>query len=74
MDENRKNHGVDRREPVIVDGRVYHLRLTQDQEDGGYIVQCVELPGALEQGDTPQEAITNGTDAIKSVLQFQLHD
>jgi len=58
-------------EKVKVRGNSYHLRVTRDKEYGGYIVQCKELPGALEQGETADEAIGNGIDAIQSVLAFQ---
>lgn len=56
---------------VRVGGRAYHLIVTSDTEEGGYVVQCRELPGALEQGDTSEEAIANGKSAIASVLSFQ---
>ena len=57
-------------EPVTVRGEPYRLRVTHDTDEGGYVVQCVELPGAIEQGQTPDEAIENGTAAIDSVLAF----
>jgi len=58
-------------ETVKVRGRTFHLLVTRDRQAGGFVVQCQELPGALEQGETAEEAISNGTDAIESVLQFQ---
>jgi DNA-binding transcriptional MerR regulator/predicted RNase H-like HicB family nuclease len=57
-------------EEVKVAGQVYHLRVTRDEEAGGFVVQCTELPGALEQGDTPEEAVANGRLAVESVLSF----
>jgi DNA-binding transcriptional MerR regulator len=57
-------------EPVNVRREVYRLRVTHDADEGGYVVQCVELPGAIEQGETPDEAIENGKAAIGSVLAF----
>jgi DNA-binding transcriptional MerR regulator/predicted RNase H-like HicB family nuclease len=55
-------------EEVKIAGRIYHLRVSQDEEVGGFIVQCAELPGALEQGETPEEAVANGKAAVESVL------
>jgi len=57
-------------EHVTVRSRPYRLRVSRDVDDGGYAVQCVELPGAIEQGETAEEAIANGTAAIESVLDF----
>ena len=57
-------------EPVTVRHAAYRLRVTHDTDEGGYVVQCVELPGAIEQGETPDEAIENGKAAIDSVLAF----
>ena len=57
-------------EPITIRRTPYRLRLTRDVEDGGYVVQCLELPGAIEQGETPEEAVENGKAAIQSVLTF----
>jgi DNA-binding transcriptional MerR regulator len=57
-------------EPVTVRGEPYRLRVSHDTDDDGFVVQCVELPGAIEQGETPEEAIENGKSAIESVLAF----
>jgi len=39
------------------------------EEKGGYSVRCVELPGAISQGETEEEALANIKDAITLVLQ-----
>lgn len=57
-------------EPVTVRNQGYRLRVTHDAGEGGYVVQCVELPGAIEQGETADEAIDNGKAAIESVVVF----
>lgn len=57
-------------ESVSVRKRPYQLRVEHDVDEGGYTVQCIELPGAIEQGDTADEAIANGKAAIESVLEF----
>ncbi len=36
---------------------------------GGYSVQCLELPQAISQGDTKEEALANIKEAIELVLE-----
>ena len=55
---------------VKVHGKTYHLTVSRDVEAGGFVVQCRELPGALEQGETVEEAVRNGKAAVESVLGF----
>jgi predicted RNase H-like HicB family nuclease len=55
---------------VTVRGRRFHLLISRDDEYGCYVAQCRELPGALEQGETPAEVIANGKEAVESVLDF----
>ncbi len=43
----------------------------EPQEDGGFTIQCVEIPGAISQGDTRQEALDNIKEAIELVLEVQ---
>lgn len=48
--------------------QTYHVVLKED-EDGWYAVQCVELPGAISQGRTKEEALANIKDGIKLLLE-----
>lgn len=57
-------------EKVQVGGRTWHLQVDQDPQAGEFTVQCRELPGAIEQGSTATQAVTNGKDAIASVLDY----
>jgi len=43
----------------------------EPQEEGGFTVQCVEIPGAISQGETREEALANIKDAIELVLEVQ---
>ena len=36
---------------------------------GGYSVRCVELPAAISQGETEQDALSNIREAIELVLE-----
>ena len=43
----------------------------EPQEEGGFTVQCVEIPGAISQGETREEALANIKEAIELVLDVQ---
>ncbi len=51
-----------------VRGREFAVVLDKDA-DGGYSAQCVELPAAISQGDTKEEALKNVKEAIELVLE-----
>ena len=35
----------------------YAIKLTPDRKDGGYVVTCRDIPEAITQGETIQEAL-----------------
>lgn len=41
------------------------------QAEGGYTVQCIELPGAISQGKTRKEALENIQEAIQLILEVR---
>ncbi|MCL7410388.1 MAG: type II toxin-antitoxin system HicB family antitoxin [Methanosarcinaceae archaeon] len=43
--------------------------ILEKEEEGGYSVQCLELPGAISQGDTKEDALANIKEAIGLVLE-----
>ena len=43
--------------------------ILEEEEEGGYSVQCLELPGAISQGETKEDALANIKEAIKLVLE-----
>ena len=47
----------------------FHITLKREQE-GGYVVRCLELPGAISEGETEEEAIANIKEAILTVLDM----
>jgi predicted RNase H-like HicB family nuclease len=59
MAERRVKAMGDRRFTVVL----------QAEEVGGYSVQCVELPQAISQGETKEEALANIREAIELVLE-----
>lgn len=44
--------------------------IVNKEKEGGYNGQCLELPGAISQGETLDELKTNMTDAINLVLEY----
>ena len=41
----------------------------EESEEGGYTAQCLELPAAISEGDTKEEALENIKEAIQLVLE-----
>ena len=46
----------------------YHVTVKMG-EDGWYVVQCLEIPAAITQGRTKEEALKNIREAIALVLE-----
>lgn len=43
----------------------------EPQPEGGFVAQCIELPGAITQGETEEEALENIQDAIRLILDVR---
>lgn len=56
-------------EKVMAAGQNFTVVLTPDLEDGGFTVQCKEIPAAISEGETEQEAIDNIIDALELCLE-----
>ena len=52
----------------MVGGRRFTVVL-RAEDVGGYSVQCVEIPEAISQGETREEALANIREAIELVLE-----
>ncbi len=59
----------DRNYKVKVGRRNYEVILHPDLEDGGFWVECPELPGCMSQGDTVEESLEMIKDAIEGHLE-----
>ena len=42
--------------------------ILEKQEESGYTAQCLEVPGAISQGETKEEALSNAKEALELVL------
>jgi predicted RNase H-like HicB family nuclease len=62
---------MDREYMVNVLKRSFKVILHPDLEDGGYWVECPELPGCSSQGDSVEEALDMIKDAIKGHLEVE---
>jgi predicted RNase H-like HicB family nuclease len=60
--------GKKKTEIVRVGKRQFTVVLHHDVEDGGYWVECPELPGCLSQGETVEETLEMIRDAIRGHL------
>lgn len=50
-------------------GKVRYTVLVHKEYEGGYSGQCLELPGAISEGETIKELKENMVDAIQLVLE-----
>lgn len=46
----------------------FKIEVMEDELDGGFVVQCLNLPGCMSQGETVEEAFDNIGEAIGGVL------
>jgi predicted RNase H-like HicB family nuclease len=44
------------------------IEVERDEVDGGWIAECISLPGCMSQGETEVEALENLADALAGVL------
>ncbi len=44
----------------------FQVRPLGDEDGGGYLIEFPDLPGCLSDGETVEEAIANGLDALQS--------
>ena len=44
------------------------VSVTPDEVDGGFVAECLDVPGAMSQGETPAEALENLIDAVQGVV------
>lgn len=52
----------------------YPVKLTEDKDDGGYVVTCRDLPEAITQGDTVEEALSEAADALEEAIAGRIED
>jgi DNA-binding transcriptional MerR regulator len=66
-----KKLATPKEEKIMVEGRSFTAVLTQDLEDGGFTVQCKEIPAAISQGETEQEALDNILEVLEEHFEYE---
>ncbi len=46
----------------------FQIRPLSVEEGGGFLIEFPDLPGVISDGESPEEAIRNGRDALKAAL------
>ncbi len=54
--------------------RTFTIRLKKDPDSGWFAVRCVELPEAISQGRTEEEALKNIREAVELVLEERVEE
>ncbi|VVE41533.1 Antitoxin HicB [Pandoraea capi] len=52
----------------------YPVTLTPDKDDGGFVVTFVDIPEAITQGDTREDALAEAADALATAMDFYFED
>ncbi len=52
----------------------FPVNLTPDKDDGGFVVTFPDIPEAISQGDTIEEALAMAQDALETALEFYFED
>ena len=47
----------------------FNISILPDKEGGGYLIEFPDLPGCISDGDTIDEAIANGKDALSCWIE-----
>ncbi len=56
-------------EKTLVHSYPFTLGPLSEADGGGFVIEYPDLPGCISDGDTPKEALRNGTDAVKAYLK-----
>lgn len=52
----------------------YPVKLTRDRKDGGYVATSRDLPEAITQGETVEEALAQAEGAIQAAIEGRIED
>lgn len=53
----------------LVDTYSFTIRPLAIEEGGGFLIEYPDFPGVMSDGETPEEAIRNGRDALQAALR-----
>jgi antitoxin HicB len=52
----------------LIDSYPFSIRPLAEEDGGGYMIEYPDLPGCVSDGNTPEEAVLQGRDAVKAYL------
>ena len=52
----------------------YPVKLARDRKDGGYVVSSRDLPEAITQGNTVEEALSEAEGALQAAIEARVED
>lgn len=52
----------------------YAVKLTADKQDGGYVVTCRDLPEAITQGESIENALKEAADCVEEAIAARIED
>ena len=50
------------------------ISVEEDEVDGGYVAECLDVPGAMAQGETKEQALTTLIDAVNAVIAAKMEE
>jgi antitoxin HicB len=53
---------------TLVHSYPFTIRPLSKEDGGGFAIEYPDLPGCISDGETPEEAMKNGADAVKAYL------
>lgn len=55
-------------------GYPFEMRRLDPEEGGGWLISFPDFPGCMSDGETPEEALANGQDALDGLLSLYAED
>ena len=52
----------------------YPVKLALDRKDGGYVVSCRDIPEAITQGDSIEDALAEAEGALQAAIEGRIED
>lgn len=53
---------------TLIESYPFTIRPLAKEDGGGFAIEYPDLPGCISDGDSPEEAVKNGYDAVQSYL------
>jgi antitoxin HicB len=53
---------------ALIHSYAFTIRPLSEADGGGFAIEYPDLPGCISDGGTPEEALSNGRDAVKAYL------